>query len=160
MMTVRQVNFLMSIFPIYFFQQLYPPKPTSYNSECELSGSYVSLECPSPPGPPACLTDSRRDPQVSCIYMYIYGIYSCFFLHKIRVACKFQIPTARAEKKGYSWHLLARSPFCDYILLAYLHIAWASVHRQRNNNIYLFIFYYRFALGFVPFTFAYMLACT
>lgn len=48
--------------------QLYPPKSTSsYRSDCELSGSYVSLECPSPPGPPACLTDSRRDPQVSII---------------------------------------------------------------------------------------------
>ncbi|GAB0087497.1 NACHT domain-containing protein [Sergentomyia squamirostris] len=41
----------------------YPPKATSYQSECELSGSYVSLECPSPPGPPACLPESRRDPQ-------------------------------------------------------------------------------------------------
>ncbi|XP_065074702.1 uncharacterized protein LOC135698583, partial [Ochlerotatus camptorhynchus] len=38
--------------------------PTSYRTEYELSGSYVSLECPSPPGPPACLTDNnRRDPQ-------------------------------------------------------------------------------------------------
>lgn len=27
----------------------------------------MSLECPSPPGPPACVTESRRDPQV-CIY--------------------------------------------------------------------------------------------
>ncbi|XP_021713152.1 uncharacterized protein LOC5568718 [Aedes aegypti] len=38
--------------------------PTSYRTEYELSGSYVSLECPSPPGPPQCLTDNnRRDPQ-------------------------------------------------------------------------------------------------
>ncbi|XP_055525587.1 uncharacterized protein LOC129718641 [Wyeomyia smithii] len=38
--------------------------PTSFRTEYELSGSYVSLECPSPPGPPACLaSDSRRDPQ-------------------------------------------------------------------------------------------------
>ncbi|XP_062533624.1 uncharacterized protein LOC134202619 [Armigeres subalbatus] len=38
--------------------------PTSYRTEYELSGSYVSLECPSPPGPPQCLTENnRRDPQ-------------------------------------------------------------------------------------------------
>ncbi|EDS29102.1 conserved hypothetical protein [Culex quinquefasciatus] len=38
--------------------------PTSYRTEYELSGSYVSLECPaSPPGPPACLLENRRDPQ-------------------------------------------------------------------------------------------------
>ncbi|ETN61024.1 hypothetical protein AND_007331 [Anopheles darlingi] len=37
---------------------------TPYRSEYELSGSYVSLECPSPPGPPACGPDGRRgDPQ-------------------------------------------------------------------------------------------------
>ncbi|XP_050087114.1 uncharacterized protein LOC126572104 [Anopheles aquasalis] len=40
------------------------PASTPYRSEYELSGSYVSLECPSPPGPPACGPDGRRgDPQ-------------------------------------------------------------------------------------------------
>lgn len=48
-----------------FFLQQYPPKSTHNRSECELFGSYVSLDCPSPPAPPACSTDARRDPQVS-----------------------------------------------------------------------------------------------
>ena len=45
-----------------------PPKqsqvttPSSYRTE--ITGSYASLECPSPPGPPI-LTDKSRDPQVS-----------------------------------------------------------------------------------------------
>ncbi|XP_035895256.1 uncharacterized protein LOC118504640 [Anopheles stephensi] len=38
--------------------------PTPYRTDYELSGSYVSLECPSPPGPPACGPEGRRgDPQ-------------------------------------------------------------------------------------------------
>lgn len=45
--------------------QLYPPKASSFHSEGELSGSYVSIECPSPPAPPVCITDVRRDPQVN-----------------------------------------------------------------------------------------------
>lgn len=47
-----------------FHLQIFPPKTTGCRSECELSGSYASLECPSPPGPPVCLPESRRDPQV------------------------------------------------------------------------------------------------
>ncbi|XP_058055694.1 uncharacterized protein LOC131207102 [Anopheles bellator] len=36
----------------------------SYRADYELSGSYVSLECPSPPGPPTCGPEGRRgDPQ-------------------------------------------------------------------------------------------------
>ncbi|XP_058812360.1 uncharacterized protein LOC131676943 [Topomyia yanbarensis] len=50
--------------------------PTSYRTEYELSGSYVSLECPSPPGPPACLaSDSRRDPQARLI-RYLKTLYT------------------------------------------------------------------------------------
>uniref|UniRef100_A0AAG5CQG3 NACHT domain-containing protein n=1 Tax=Anopheles atroparvus TaxID=41427 RepID=A0AAG5CQG3_ANOAO len=38
--------------------------PAPYRTDYELSGSYVSLECPSPPGPPACGPEGRRgDPQ-------------------------------------------------------------------------------------------------
>ncbi|EGK97130.1 AGAP013057-PA [Anopheles gambiae str. PEST] len=41
-----------------------PTTPAPYRTDYELSGSYVSLECPSPPGPPACGPDGRRgDPQ-------------------------------------------------------------------------------------------------
>ncbi|XP_055908357.1 uncharacterized protein LOC129943132 [Eupeodes corollae] len=43
--------------------KIFPPKTSSCRSDCELSGSYASLECPSPPGPPVCLPESRRDPQ-------------------------------------------------------------------------------------------------
>uniref|UniRef100_A0A182ND38 NACHT domain-containing protein n=1 Tax=Anopheles dirus TaxID=7168 RepID=A0A182ND38_9DIPT len=40
------------------------PATPAYRTDYELSGSYVSLECPSPPGPPACGPDGRRgDPQ-------------------------------------------------------------------------------------------------
>ncbi|XP_052889099.1 uncharacterized protein LOC128297490 [Anopheles moucheti] len=40
------------------------PATTPYRTDYELSGSYVSLECPSPPGPPACGPEGRRgDPQ-------------------------------------------------------------------------------------------------
>ncbi|XP_053672008.1 uncharacterized protein LOC128722185 [Anopheles nili] len=40
------------------------PNPTPFRTDYELSGSYVSLECPSPPGPPACGPEGRRgDPQ-------------------------------------------------------------------------------------------------
>ncbi|XP_058464840.1 uncharacterized protein LOC131438680 [Malaya genurostris] len=50
--------------------------PTSYRTEYELSGSYISLECPSPPGPPACLTsDSRRDPQAR-LSRYLKTLYT------------------------------------------------------------------------------------
>lgn len=49
--------------------QVYPPKSTSYRSECELFGSYVSLDCPSPPAPPSGPADARRDPQVSIHYI-------------------------------------------------------------------------------------------
>ncbi|XP_053698530.1 uncharacterized protein LOC128745481 [Sabethes cyaneus] len=50
--------------------------PTSYRAEYELSGSYVSLECPSPPGPPACLTsDTRRDPQAR-LARYLKTLYT------------------------------------------------------------------------------------
>lgn len=43
---------------------------SSYRSECELTGSYISLECPSPPGPPpqSFLDNSRKDPQVSTYF--------------------------------------------------------------------------------------------
>lgn len=50
----------------FFLLQLNPPKSTSFRSECELFGSYVSLDCPSPP-PPVSSTDARKDPQVSDI---------------------------------------------------------------------------------------------
>ena len=56
----------------FFHSQHYPTKtppkqsqattPSSYRTE--ITGSYASLDCPSPPGPPI-LTDKSRDPQVS-----------------------------------------------------------------------------------------------
>lgn len=52
-----------------------PPKqsqattPSSYRTE--ISGSYASLDCPSPPGPPI-LSDKSRDPQVSWIILLLY----------------------------------------------------------------------------------------
>jgi hypothetical protein len=52
-----------------------PPKqsqattPSSYRTE--ISGSYASLDCPSPPGPPV-LTDKNRDPQVSFKKLYLF----------------------------------------------------------------------------------------
>lgn len=64
---------LLLFFPNPF--QLYPPKSSSFRSDCELFGSYVSLDCPSPPAPP-CPTDIKRDPQVS------------FFFHSRRVVRK------------------------------------------------------------------------
>lgn len=58
--------------PVPFVLQHYPTKtppkqsqvttPSSYRTE--ITGSYASLDCPSPPGPPI-LTDKSRDPQVS-----------------------------------------------------------------------------------------------
>lgn len=58
----------------HFALQYYPPKTAQeYQSEGDLSGSYVSLECPPPPGP-AKLSDSRRDPQVNSI---IYNYSNC-----------------------------------------------------------------------------------
>ncbi|KAL5282564.1 hypothetical protein ACFFRR_005584 [Megaselia abdita] len=54
---------------------IFPPKTTGCRSECELSGSYASLECPSPPGPPVCLPESRRDPQAR-LSTYLKTLYS------------------------------------------------------------------------------------
>lgn len=62
--TIFPFQFFLKIFSSQFQLQLYPPKASSFHSEGELSGSYVSIECPSPPAPPVCITDVRRDPQV------------------------------------------------------------------------------------------------
>lgn len=67
------ISFLLS------FLQLYPPKSTSYRSECELFGSYVSLDCPSPPAPPSGAVDTRRDPQVSANSHNCITIFLCSF---------------------------------------------------------------------------------
>lgn len=152
MMTVRQVNFLMSIFPIYFFQQLYPPKPTSYNSECELSGSYVSLECPSPPGPPACLTDSRRDPQVSCTCIYMVYIVA-FFYTKSAPHVNFKFPPHARRKKDilgiyspdlhsaiiYFWHICISHelPRIDNATTTYIYSSFIIVSRWDLCRLHL-----------------------
>jgi hypothetical protein len=58
--------FLLSV-PFQHYPTKTPPKqsqvttPSSYRTE--ISGSYASLDCPPPPGPPA--LDKNRDPQVS-----------------------------------------------------------------------------------------------
>lgn len=60
-------------FTLFVLPQHYPTKtppqkqsqvttPSSYRTE--ITGSYASLDCPSPPGPPI-LSDKSRDPQVS-----------------------------------------------------------------------------------------------
>ncbi|XP_055585166.1 uncharacterized protein LOC129738016 [Uranotaenia lowii] len=62
----RKISSLTRCYPTKSIQQPQQGQqvttPTSYRTDYELSGSYVSLECPSPPGPPACLLDNRRDP--------------------------------------------------------------------------------------------------
>ncbi|XP_055617308.1 uncharacterized protein LOC129762793 [Toxorhynchites rutilus septentrionalis] len=49
--------------------------PASYRTDYELCGSYVSLECPSPPGPPACFADKPRDPQAR-LARYLRTLYT------------------------------------------------------------------------------------
>ncbi|KAM7359523.1 uncharacterized protein ACRADG_013241 isoform 2-T4 [Cochliomyia hominivorax] len=45
-------------------EKIYQPKPTNiYKRNDELSGSYASLECPSPPGPPSTAPDVQIDSQ-------------------------------------------------------------------------------------------------
>ncbi|KAI9578222.1 hypothetical protein GQX74_015108 [Glossina fuscipes] len=42
---------------------VFQPRSTPYRNDCELSGSYASLECPSPPGPPSAMPEAQKDPQ-------------------------------------------------------------------------------------------------
>ncbi|XP_037946372.1 uncharacterized protein LOC119678555 isoform X2 [Teleopsis dalmanni] len=57
-------------------KEVFQPKTSLpvYRSECELSGSYASLECPSPPGPPICLPETQRDPQAR-LSNYLRNLY-------------------------------------------------------------------------------------
>lgn len=71
-----------------------PPKqsqvttPSSYRTE--ITGSYASLDCPSPPGPPV-LTDKNRDPQVSRIKLlvastFLFNQFSLDYSQQARLA--------------------------------------------------------------------------
>lgn len=66
--------------------QLYPPKSSSFRSDCELFGSYISLDCPSPPAPP-CTTDIKRDPQVS-FFFFLIALFICHFRSYVKAARK------------------------------------------------------------------------